>query len=51
MHIHEAHRRNEKSTLNIPFLGSKVKYKEDQGVYVINKESQEGIKDPLLLPV
>ena len=49
LHIHQAQRVSEGSSLNLPFLGTLIKYRDEQNVYLINKESSQKVDDPSLL--
>ncbi|NLI10267.1 MAG: hypothetical protein GX447_05905, partial [Elusimicrobia bacterium] len=50
IHVSQAGRVSNGSSINIPFVGTMIKYNSDKNVYVINKESAEkGVSDPVLL--
>jgi len=49
LHIHQAQRVSDGSTLNIPFLGTLVKYRDEENVYIVNRENDKKIDDPMLL--
>lgn len=48
-HIYNAQRVSDGSTFNIPFLGSIVKYREEEKVISVAKEHAKRIDDPALL--
>ncbi|MCX7648714.1 MAG: hypothetical protein N2Z60_08890, partial [Elusimicrobiales bacterium] len=49
IHVHQAQRVSDGSTLNIPFLGTLVKYRDEENVYIVNRENDKKIDDPMLL--
>ncbi len=49
MHVSQAGRVSNGSSINIPFVGTMIKYNSDKNVYIINKETERGASDPVLL--
>lgn len=50
MHVNQAGRVSNGSSINIPFVGTMIKYNSEKNVYVINKEdSQNRASDPAIL--
>jgi hypothetical protein len=49
LHIHQAQKVSEGSSFNLPFLGSLSKQRNEENIYLINRENSQRIDDPLLL--
>jgi len=49
LHIHQAQKVSEGSSFNLPFLGSLSKQRNEENIYLINRENSRRIDDPLLL--